>query len=204
MKTSPRTGMKPLLFFDSCALVKLFVNEDEPATTIARRLWNKRKEVYGSIVSIGEVLSVFAKKKRCNCLLPTAYDDACKKFIDSLQKSSIAKNVHRAIEIFQGKLPSITSRVITLLPLSDYITSIELFNMVNRYHFEFGDAWHLTALLSGLEIFPQKRGFLFVSSDGKFCDAVEKEGYTVLDLRKDESPFLKDIILGVERLPKKE
>jgi len=199
---------KPLLFFDSCALVKLFVKENEPATTIARRLWTAGKEIYSSIVCVGEVLSVLARKKRKGFLSPRAYNNACKKFIGSLQKDHYPE-VHRAIETFQGKISPVTSPIIRLLPLTDYFTPIRLSKMAKKYHFEFGDAWHLTALLSGLgtlreEYYGKKYHLLFVSSDGRFCKAVKKEKYQVLDLREGESGFLKDIILGVHSLPERE
>lgn len=195
-RISSRPLTEPLLFFDSCALVKLFVNEDEPATAIARRLWTARKQIYSSIVSVGEVLSAFARKKREGSLSSRAYNNACKKFIGSLQKDPYA-DVWRAIETFQGKNSPVTSPVIKLLPLTDYFAPSRLSKMAKKYHFEFGDAWHLTALLSGLsglEIVPKKYRLLFVSSDEKFCKAVEKEKYEVLDLRKGKSQVLKDII----------
>lgn len=195
-RISSRPLTEPLLFFDSCALVKLFVNEDEPATTIARRLWTARKEICSSVVSVGEVLSVFARKKRERSLSPRAYSNVCKKFIGSLQKDSYAE-VRRVIETPRREFPLATTPVIKLLPLTDYFTPSRLSKMAKKYHFEFGDAWHLTALLSGLsglEIVPKKYRLLFVSSDEKFCKAVEKEKYEVLDLRKGKSQVLKDII----------
>jgi len=211
MKTSSRPFTKPLIFFDSCALVMLFVDEDEPATTIARRLWTVSKEVYSSIVCVGEVLSAFAKKKRCNCLSPESYSDACEKFIGNLEEHPHA-DVRRGIEILQGKNSRVTSPVIKLLPLTEYFTPKRLSDMAKKHRFEFGDAWHLTALLSGLEAFSglgislKKYRLLFVSSDRRFCIAVRKENYQVLDLklRGRESRFLKNIILGVHSLPERE
>lgn len=190
--------IKPLLFFDSCALVKLFVDEDEPATTYARRLWTARKEIYSSIVSVGEVLSVFVKKKECNYLSPEFYNNACEKFIGSLQKDTYAE-ARQAITL-RGEPPLVTSPVIKLLPLTDYFTPNRLSDMAKKHDIEFGDAWHLVAMLSclsGWGTVPKKYRLLFVSSDEKFCNAVKKEGYEVLDLRersKGNSQVLKEII----------
>lgn len=185
--------IKPLLFFDSCALVKLFVDEDEPATTIVRRLWDARKEIYSSVISIGEVLSVFARKKREECLSPVAYIDACSKFISSLRKSPI-EEIKQAIKTFRGESPLVTTPIIKLLPSPEYVNPVTLSNMVKKYDIEFGDAWHRMALLSGLGMFDKKFHLLFVSADGNFCDAVKKEGYEVLNLKKGKSQDLKDII----------
>ncbi len=186
------------VFFDSSALVKLFVREEEPATTIAREIWNNIKIVYSSVISVGEVLSAFAKKKRKKSLLPRAYTDVCRKFIDSLQKSP-KEEVRSAIETLKGKLTVSTSPKIRLLPLPDRMIRLShsLSDMVKKYKIEFGDAWHLMVLLLNLGMFKKSRYEpLFVCSDSKFCRAVEKEGYEVLDLN---SP--KKEVMEIFRIP---
>jgi len=188
------------VFFDSSALVKLFVKEEEPATTIARELWNNIKTVYSSVISVGEVLSAFAKKKNKKSLSPEAYIDACKKFIDTLLSEN--DQIRLAIDLFKEELRVSSTTKIILLPLPKHVIKVSdtLSDMVGKYKIEFGDAWHLMALLSNLGIF-KKSGYepLFVCSDNNFCRAVEDKGYEVLNLN---SP--KKDVMDIFHIPIKE
>jgi len=189
------------VFFDSSALIKLFVKEEEPATTIAREIWNNITIVYSSVISVGELFSAFAKKKREKSLSPGAYIDACREFIVTLRKSP-NEEVSLAIDVLKGKPPIPTTRQIRLLPLPDYIVRLSqsLSSIVKKYAIEFGDAWHLMVLLLNLGMF-KKSGYepLFVSSDDKFCKAVEKERYEVLNLNLPKKEMMEIFHITLEK-----
>ncbi|NVM56413.1 MAG: type II toxin-antitoxin system VapC family toxin [Candidatus Helarchaeota archaeon] len=178
------------VYFDSGGLVKLFIREDEPATKITRNLCNRVKIVYSSVISLGEVLSVFAKYRRKNRISSRTYISACSKFIDSIL--SYKEKWRFTTDLLEGKIPASTPPRIHLLSFPDYISSISLSKMVKKHKVEFGDAWHLIVFLDNLGKFKHSSygAPLFVSSDHKFCTAIEKEGYEVLDLNSPKKEVM--------------